>query len=72
VNSQNLSRQQFFNVASEQGNAESLLKTIYNNVFDQSDVMFLGVGESGQHRALTNYMASEEEKKKKKKTKETE
>jgi len=67
MNHDKLSQRQFFNVASERGNTESLLKTVYNSTFDQADVMFLGVGESTQHRALTNYLASEEEKKKKKK-----
>ena len=71
MNNNNLSQRQFFDVASEHGPTEKLLKTVYNNTFDQSDVMFLGVGESTQHRALTNYLASEETKKNKKKTIET-
>lgn len=65
-----INHHQFFSPNSEQGDTEALLRTVYNNIPDISDTMFLEVGESSKHRMLTNYLASTdaERAKKKKKT----
>lgn len=64
-----LNQNQFFSPASEQGDSEALLKTVYNNIPDISDTLFLEVGESSKHRMLTNYLASADADKAKKKKK---